>query len=384
MKAIPMKSLKATRSLAIVAAMASLSLNLAAKAAPVTDFRTYRGTAATTLAGQGTNDPVVGDLLGNTANASFVIGLLSTPAVLGANLGDQVKLTFGVAFDDATGMANAGDNFRFALFDLNGEAQDSATGGAGGGPNYATAGTDNTDDFRGYWLGVKNGTGTGSGGSIRERISMLVTGDNAFAATGDNNATAPSLGAVGGDPVTLVSDINGDETGADYTAELTLTRNASNLVDVSGSFIGTNGATGNLFTASDATDPSPATFGAVGFLIGNGLNVDEVTFTDIDVAVVPAGGGQDADFDGDNDVDGADFLIWQRGLGTASPTNANGNADGDADVDADDLAVWKTKFGMTPQAVNVSAIPEPGVLTLGGMSLAGIAGLVRRRRGGSH
>jgi hypothetical protein len=102
------------------------------------------------------------------------------------------------------------------------------------------------------------------------------------------------------------------------------------------------------------------------------------------VAVIPASAGQDADFDGDNDVDGADFLIWQRGLGGANVTNADGNADGDADVDADDLAVWKTKFGMIPQVVNVSAVPEPGVLTLGGISLATIVGLVRRRRGGSR
>jgi hypothetical protein len=379
-----MNSLKAARSLAIVTALASLSLNLAANGAPVTDFRTYRAAAATTLAGQGTNDPVVGDLLGNTADGSFVLGYLSTPAVLGANVGDKVTLSFGVSFDDTAGIVNGGDNFRFALFDLNGEAQDSATGGAGGGPNYATAGTDNTDNFRGYWLGVKNGTGTGSGGSIRERISMLVTGDNAFAATGDNNATAPTLGAVGGDPVTLTSDVNGDGTGADYTGMLTLTRNAMGLVDVSGSFIGTNGATGNVFTASDITDPSPATYGAVGFLIGNALDVEQVLFQNIDVAVIPASAGQDADFDGDNDVDGADFLIWQRGMGGANVTNADGNADGDADVDADDLAIWKTKFGMTPQAVNVSAIPEPGVLTLGGMSLATIVGLVRRRRGGSY
>ena len=380
MKANTMNSLKATRSLAIVTALASVSFTTAAHAAPVTDFRTYRAAAATTLAGQGTNDPIVGDLLGNTADGSFVLGYLSAPAVLGANVGDKITLSFGVSFDDTAGIVNGGDNFRFALFDLNGEAQDSATGA---GPNYATAGTDNTDNFRGYWLGVRNGTGTGSGGSIRERINALVTGDNAFAATGDNGPTAPSLGAVGGDPVTLTSDVNGDGTGADYTAELTLTRNASNLVDVSGSFIGTNGATGNVFAASDITEPSPATYGAIGFLIGNALDVEQVNFQNIDVAVVPASAGQDADFDGDNDVDGADFLIWQRGLGGANVTNADGNADGDADVDADDLAVWKTKFGMTPQAVNLSAIPEPSVLTLGGMSLAGIVGLVRRRRGGS-
>src|SRR3954469_137468 len=158
----------------------------------VTDYRTYRDTTATTLTGQGTDDPVVGDLT-HTSNSSFVLGYLPTPAALDAAVGSSVTLSFGVSFNDAVGMANAGDNFRFAFFDLNGEAQDS-----GANPNYATAGTANTDDFRGYWLGVRNGTGTGSGGSIRERTTALVSGQNAFAATGTNSTSAPSLGNVGG------------------------------------------------------------------------------------------------------------------------------------------------------------------------------------------
>lgn len=53
-----------------------------------------------------------------------------------------------------------------------------------------------------------------------------------------------------------------------------------------------------------------------------------------------------ADFDADSDVDGADFLAWQRGLGSTgdAATRANGNADADADVDATDLAIWMQNF----------------------------------------
>ncbi|HMP07683.1 MAG TPA: dockerin type I domain-containing protein, partial [Lacipirellulaceae bacterium] len=53
------------------------------------------------------------------------------------------------------------------------------------------------------------------------------------------------------------------------------------------------------------------------------------------------------DFNGDDLVDGADFLAWQRGLGTLAPhaTRADGDADGDGDVDADDLALWQVNFG---------------------------------------
>ena len=85
------------------------------------------------------------------------------------------------------------------------------------------------------------------------------------------------------------------------------------------------------------------------------------------------------DFDGDGDVDGADFLTWQRGLGlTGQPDATTGDADDDGDVDADDLVLWKSRFGGSPSAV--SAVPEPaslGLLVAAGTTLAAI----RRRRG---
>ena len=67
----------------------------------------------------------------------------------------------------------------------------------------------------------------------------------------------------------------------------------------------------------------------------------------IDMGAVEAG-AVSADFDVDLDVDGSDFLAWQRGLGAsgAAAMRTNGNADGDGDVDGDDLAVWKSQFGL--------------------------------------
>jgi hypothetical protein len=54
-----------------------------------------------------------------------------------------------------------------------------------------------------------------------------------------------------------------------------------------------------------------------------------------------------ADFDADGDVDGRDFLVWQRGFGISAP-HAN-RSDGDADlnlaVDAVDLAYWQNQYG---------------------------------------
>jgi hypothetical protein len=81
-----------------------------------------------------------------------------------------------------------------------------------------------------------------------------------------------------------------------------------------------------------------------------------------------------ADSDGDGDVDGADFLAWQRGVGTTPP--AAGDADGNGVVDACDLAIWKQEFGTVVSAGTSAAravVPEPGTLKLlvsAGLALA--------------
>lgn len=51
------------------------------------------------------------------------------------------------------------------------------------------------------------------------------------------------------------------------------------------------------------------------------------------------------DFDGDNDVDGSDFLAWQRGFGlTSGAAPGDGDANGDGAVDAADLTVWDDQY----------------------------------------
>jgi hypothetical protein len=44
-----------------------------------------------------------------------------------------------------------------------------------------------------------------------------------------------------------------------------------------------------------------------------------------------------SDFDSDGDVDGADFLVWQKGVGLVNPTLAQGDANRDGQTDAADL-----------------------------------------------
>ena len=68
------------------------------------------------------------------------------------------------------------------------------------------------------------------------------------------------------------------------------------------------------------------------------------------------------DFDGSGDVDGADFLAWQRDLGTA-----------------DDLAIWQNSYAGSALAtqVAITAVPEP--TTVGMTILAALVCLAGRR-----
>jgi hypothetical protein len=84
-----------------------------------------------------------------------------------------------------------------------------------------------------------------------------------------------------------------------------------------------------------------------------------------------------ADFDGDSDVDGADFLIWQRGLGgTIDAAHGEGDADHDGDVDSADLTVWRSAFGGGAVA-NAAVVPEPSAFIL---AAAGVVFTLRVRK----
>ena len=85
------------------------------------------------------------------------------------------------------------------------------------------------------------------------------------------------------------------------------------------------------------------------------------------------------DFDGDLDVDGADFAVWQQHYGLASgATSATGDADADGAVAGDDFLRWQRDFGLTPPNAALAAVPEPATLLLS--AVGGILLLVARSR----
>ena len=84
---------------------------------------------------------------------------------------------------------------------------------------------------------------------------------------------------------------------------------------------------------------------------GNGSAVIDMGSYEVQAADFP-----NADFDGDSDIDGSDFLAWQRGFGKSSGVvPSDGDADSDGDVDAQDLTSWKFQFGgVAPQPLAAS------------------------------
>ncbi|NOY29296.1 MAG: PEP-CTERM sorting domain-containing protein, partial [Planctomycetes bacterium] len=116
---------------------------------------------------------------------------------------------------------------------------------------------------------------------------------------------------------------------------------------------------------------------------GNGQffgRMDDVRISDVALSPSdlgfngPLSGPTPGNFDGDTDIDGFDFLQWQRGdtpnLGSAS-----------------ELAFWESNFGTTGASplsglsAAIASVPEPSSITLFGLALAGLVVGRRSRKG---
>jgi hypothetical protein len=85
------------------------------------------------------------------------------------------------------------------------------------------------------------------------------------------------------------------------------------------------------------------------------------------------------DYNDDDSVDAADYVVWRKTLGQAVPqgTRADGNADGT--INPADYSVWRANFGVTRGSGAVTA-PEPAACVLIGIGAVGVSALRYRRR----
>ncbi len=116
---------------------------------------------------------------------------------------------------------------------------------------------------------------------------------------------------------------------------------------------------GGRYTGTVASARTFATAETLIFIVPDSILSDNQG--GVSVLISPAS-GLAGDFDLDDDVDGADFLKWQRGQSPHSGSSA-------------ELADWRANFGIGTASTH--AIPEPAALLLA----LGMAGLTCRKNG---
>ena len=134
---------------------------------------------------------------------------------------------------------------------------------------------------------------------------------------------------------------------------------------------------GEAYLQDDSTIGVPTTV-ALGNLFNPGVGTQDLEFfyrtsdgSIIEGIVSYSSSSTPGDFDGDGDVDGADFLTWQVGFPTA-PHDAAG------------YALWESNYGFGSGpgngSLSGSAVPEPSTIVLFGLvSLIGLVATKRRR-----
>ncbi|MCA9232825.1 MAG: hypothetical protein KDA57_19405, partial [Planctomycetales bacterium] len=81
-------------------------------------------------------------------------------------------------------------------------------------------------------------------------------------------------------------------------------------------------------------------------------------------AVINVSALASANFDADSDIDGFDYLNWQRGFGLTSATHDQGDADGNGIVNDLDFGIWEQQLGNPPPIAETFTVPEPSTLLL--------------------
>jgi hypothetical protein len=228
-----------------------------------------------------TSSPTVGD--GSPDSAAQEMIHSPFPEITLANSGDKIVFTGSVTL---TGTINSPANegnpktqFRFGLFD--GDAEGS-----------------NDNGWVGYYISNRHGNAGGSSGVL------------ALKPEGNTSAYLSAAGQ------SVLASVGGDGTSASlfhdgtYSMTLQIERSGNDLV-VYAELEGSNGFTQSLIaTNTTAATLGTYTFDRLGFLLGDNLDADQAAFSNLLVTYVEA--FAPGDFNGDDMVDAADYVIWRK------------------------------------------------------------------------
>ncbi len=214
------------------------------------------------------------------------------------------------------------------------------------------------------------------------RFNGGLTNNGSLTLGGDTTIYGPVSNVGGGDihvlsdsETLLVGDLTfsasstlslsiGDAPGTLDVLGLTDLGGAMLVLDYSAGVAAQEGDTYQILTSGDGLTGmfSNSQVGAGGLLWDIDIQSEAVFVTATALAVPTLAG----DFDGDDDIDGFDFLSWQRGFGSS--------------FGAGDLADWQAGYGTSPGplAAATSAVPEPTSIAL--LMLGGVLAIGRRSR----
>ena len=267
-----------------------------------------------------------------------------TPTTL-TNNGDFIELTASLTFT-GTWLNN---NFRWGLFDGDDPVK-LITTVPGGWIGYHVVQENNNLKVVSIDNTVANGISAGSNPvsttTSHGAVRLFETEGKIF---GTN--TFPSSLIPTGTSVDIGYRVQKTATGANLTVSISGTDGAG-TIDIAGTM---------PITAAQVTTLS---FDSVALFSNGPFGAGTtVSYSNVDVTTgnVPPG-----DFNNDGVVDGADFLLWQRG-GSPDPLSQT------------DLTIWETNYGTTPLSAVAVAVPEPGSFTLVGGGIAFAVFATRRR-----
>ncbi|TWU30460.1 PEP-CTERM sorting domain-containing protein [Bythopirellula polymerisocia] len=205
-------------------------------------------------------------------------------------------------------------------------------------------------------LSINNGFDAATGGTRSSRLELVLSEaacTGAACVPNDIGLFDVDFGGIFSGSIQGTGDLNGDTLNDQVFSSADASTNYFEGDTVSASFGGirydwTISYTGDIsWNDADISD--------VGTILGAGNGTDVVLIGLGSEAVGLAG-----DFDMDGDVDGHDFLVWQRNPGVGS------------------LTEWQNNYGMPPLTANVGAVPEPGSLLLMSAAALSLIGLRRR------
>jgi hypothetical protein len=225
---------------------------LSAHSAVIANWKMMSGSA--TNSGLTTNSPTIGNGTSNNADNVWVagrFGTVATPASVTLAVGETLTVSGSVVLTG--GVNERRENFRVGLFDAATEFEINQTTFPNGG-----------------WLMVPSSNGIFQARTNGAFVSNLSNAVNLGGTPSANTA-----------PATFV----GNST-TPFTWSFSITRASATTVDLAGSFGGGDGNYGYAM-ANPGVTTSLFTYNVIGVLLGDALDLDQASFSNVQFTVIP-------------------------------------------------------------------------------------------------